>query len=716
MEQDLLRHILDVSRRMAETQDLDLLLSDVMDEAIRLVGAERGYLVLLQPAGAPAGAPGGGLDFRVQWGPSDQEAADSADQISRSILRQVVESSEPLVLRDAAQDPRFGAADSVVMLGLRSVMCVPLITQGETIGAIYVENRSIRGRFREEDAIPLVLFANQAAVAIENARLFQSLQRSHDELEMRVEERTRKLSQTNVLLEQEISERVQAEDLLRAQRDLGLALSTTQGLEETLRLCIEAAIRVSGMDCGGVYLVDETSGSMNLAFHKGLPVELITSASHYEADSENTRLVLRGKPIYTRHQELGVPLDEVKRREGLLAIAIIPVPYEGRVIACLNVASHTLDEVPGFARTALETVANQIGSAIARSKAEEALQQSQANLQTLFDSLEDFLFVLDMEGRIQGVNPVVVERLGYPEAELLGEGMLKVHPPDRHEEAMAILADMVAGETDSCHIPVMTKDGTLIPVETKITRGRWGGREALFGVSRDITERVQAEEAIRQLYEQTRHDAETKSTLLREVNHRVKNNLTSIIGLVRTEQRYASAEGHVAVQAAMERLVQRIEGLAQVHDILSQSGWSPVPLSDLVTKITSAVLDTLPLDRRVFLDIAPSQVKVSPRQANNLALIINELATNIAKHAVARHGMAYATAHITAEGDGTVLLEYRDDGPGYPEDVLRLKRHGVGLYLIQILVSHALRGSLALANEGGAVTTIRFEAEERNAT
>ena len=62
----------------------------------------------------------------------------------------------------------------------------------------------------------------------------------------------------------------------------------------------------------------------------------------------------------------------------------------------------------------------------------------------------------------------------------------------------------------------------------------------------------------------------------------------------------------------------------------------------------------------------------------------------------------------------TVLLEMRDDGPGYPPDVLRLERHGVGLYLVQILVDHALGGSLLLANDGGAVTTIRYREEDRN--
>src|SRR5258706_13391131 len=93
------------------------------------------------------------------------------DQISMSILSEVVLNGKPIILRDANSDPKWNQAKSVVMLRLRSVMCVPLISRGEIIGAIYVENRKISGRFHDEDLTPLTLFANQAAGSIENAPL-----------------------------------------------------------------------------------------------------------------------------------------------------------------------------------------------------------------------------------------------------------------------------------------------------------------------------------------------------------------------------------------------------------------------------------------------------------------------------------------------------------------------------------------------------------------
>ncbi len=174
----------------------------------------------------------------------------------------------------------------------------------------------------------------------------------------------------------DITERKRVEELIRTQRDLGLALSTVSRLDEGLRLCYEAAIQVSGMDCGGFYLVDETIGALDMVFHQGLPSDFVKSASHFDADSANARLVMAGDPIYTEHLVLGVPLDEAERLEGLRAIAVLPLLHEGRVIGCLNVASHTRDEVPLYARDALETIVAQIGSTITRLRAEEALQRS----------------------------------------------------------------------------------------------------------------------------------------------------------------------------------------------------------------------------------------------------------------------------------------------------------------------------------------------------
>jgi|GEM_PF-360151 len=129
-----------------------------------------------------------------------------------------------------------------------------------------------------------------------------------------------------------------------------------------------------------------------------------------------------------------------------------------------------------------------------RKQAEEALEQSRQNFYTFFNTINDFLYVLDESGSIMHVNNTVVRRLGYTKAELVGQSVLIVHPPERKEEATQIIAAILDGKTSSCFIPVMTKDGRLIAVETSVTKGIWNGKPALFGVSKDISQLKQSEE------------------------------------------------------------------------------------------------------------------------------------------------------------------------------------------------------------------------------
>ncbi|MFX1376391.1 MAG: PAS domain S-box protein [Promethearchaeota archaeon] len=136
------------------------------------------------------------------------------------------------------------------------------------------------------------------------------------------------------------------------------------------------------------------------------------------------------------------------------------------------------------------------------------LETSKKNLQNLFNSMEDFVFVLDFESKIISVNSIVLKRLKYSKDELIGNSALMVHPPDQREEVATILGEMVDGGREICPIPLQTKDGSLIPVETKVTKGKWGNIDALFGISRDITNHQiyedflkKSEEKYRELYE-----------------------------------------------------------------------------------------------------------------------------------------------------------------------------------------------------------------------
>jgi PAS domain S-box-containing protein len=116
-----------------------------------------------------------------------------------------------------------------------------------------------------------------------------------------------------------------------------------------------------------------------------------------------------------------------------------------------------------------------------------ALRQSEQNLRAFFDTIHDFAWVLDPQGNILHVNATVTARLGYPEAELLGQNVLTIHPEARRAEAGRIVGEMLAGNCERCPVPLLARDGRLIPVETRVARGRWSHQDVLFGISKDVS-------------------------------------------------------------------------------------------------------------------------------------------------------------------------------------------------------------------------------------
>ena len=141
-----------------------------------------------------------------------------------------------------------------------------------------------------------------------------------------------------------------------------------------------------------------------------------------------------------------------------------------------------------------------------------ASQDNEESLQTFFNALDDLVFVFDPEGRILFANPAAQNLLGYTPAELAGMAALDLHPPEQRQEAAKLLAGVIAGKITICPIPLQARDGTRILVETKILHGQWRGKDALFGISHDITKRKQAEEAMRESEEKYKALIETTGT------------------------------------------------------------------------------------------------------------------------------------------------------------------------------------------------------------
>jgi len=156
------------------TLEVDEVLQIVMDTIVRLTEAERGFLMLRDERGE--------MVIRTARNWEQESINQNESSISRSIVQRVIDGGEALLTTNAREDPRFGGQESIIAFNLRSILCVPLMVKTELIGVIYTDNRIRTGIFSESERDLLIAFANQAAVAIENARLFSSLKRTLEEV------------------------------------------------------------------------------------------------------------------------------------------------------------------------------------------------------------------------------------------------------------------------------------------------------------------------------------------------------------------------------------------------------------------------------------------------------------------------------------------------------------------------------------------------------
>lgn len=163
-----------ISQVINSSLEVDDVLRIVMDTIVRLTGAERGFLVLIDQPGNPI--------IRIARNWEQETIAPQEAALSMTVVRRVLEEGIPVLTTNAREDPRFDNQESVIALNLRSILCVPLMCKDQIIGAIYADNRVRAGLFTESEKQILTAFANQAAVAIENARLFESLRRTLSEV------------------------------------------------------------------------------------------------------------------------------------------------------------------------------------------------------------------------------------------------------------------------------------------------------------------------------------------------------------------------------------------------------------------------------------------------------------------------------------------------------------------------------------------------------
>jgi adenylate cyclase len=165
-----LQGLVEIGQSLNSSLDSQIVLQNVMDTIILLTHAERGFLMLRDNQG--------GLSTRIARNWIQDSIYENEAQISQTIIRRVMSEGKPVMTTNANEDPRFIHQKSVVAYKLRSILCVPLMIKNVIVGVIYTDHRIQTGVFTTADKDTLMAFANQAAIALENARLYASIHHS----------------------------------------------------------------------------------------------------------------------------------------------------------------------------------------------------------------------------------------------------------------------------------------------------------------------------------------------------------------------------------------------------------------------------------------------------------------------------------------------------------------------------------------------------------
>jgi PAS domain S-box-containing protein len=309
----------------------------------------------------------------------------------------------------------------------------------------------------------------------------------------------------------DITERKFQEKLHTEERELALRLAQSADLKDALDAFLKAAIRVSEMDSGGVYLLNPDTRFIELAGSAGLSAEFVQAVSNLKKDAFEWDKIMQGDPVYRQyHSEIRSSFSDPILREGLRSGAIIPISHNGKPVACINISSHTLEHIPENSRYALEVISTHIGNVIIRIQSEQKLRESEKRFRDLFENAPDAIFLADPEsGTILEANRAASDLLLKPLKEIIGLHYSQLHPEQiepltKNRFNRHITEAEKRGTTQPVEASVLRSDGSIRHVEVRAQVIHVQNKSLLMGIFRDIEGRKQAEQSLRESEEKFR--------------------------------------------------------------------------------------------------------------------------------------------------------------------------------------------------------------------
>jgi PAS domain S-box-containing protein len=512
----------------------------------------------------------------------------------------------------------------------------------------------------------------------------------------------------------DITERQRAEGalaaearFLRAQTAVAKVALSSLRPEDLGGPLLETTGRTQGYACGTLWRVakDGKTATMVASFGDGTAAFIGMVQDLSETSDFLARIIRTGEPAFiNRIPETPYrvhPIARVLKTQALLGLPLV-ARTDQVVGAIVFIDTDNGERFTERDLTQGAVLASQVAQALENSELFSQVNQLQEQYRVVTEALNDAVFTLDAQGQFAFGNAAGERLTGYRLEELLGYPFANLVAPEDLPGLVDRFQRAIAGESISPHVEVemIRKDGRHVPVELSMANlildGRIAGR---VGVARDITER-------RRVDAQIKASLQEKEVLLKEIHHRVKNNLQIISSLLNLQSKYIKDPRTLQMFNDSQN---RIKSMASIHEILYQSrDIARIDFSEYIRNLMVQLIRSYgDHSKAIEFEINVKNIMLDVDTAISCGLIINELVSNSLKYAFSDKRSGKIHIEMSESTDNVLTLIVHDDGVNFPKEIELGAMDSLGLKLV-LALTNRLSGRVELDTTNGTMFKIIF--------
>lgn len=400
----------------------------------------------------------------------------------KGITWKVIDTGMMLNVEDAQKEPEIGPAGRD--LGHHGILGIPITLEERTIGVIWFFSYKER-KFSEKEIKLLSTIGDQLAIAIARAKMFEEMKRQAEVLNENLAQLARKNRYEAII------------------STVTRSIHQSINLEEVLENAVEAMNKnIDGVDNISIYLVEGEEAVMKA--NRGYPDWFIKRVSRIPYPKGFTwKTIIEGRPRYVADVDQDTVIGPAGREVGTKSYLSMPIRYSGKTVGAININSLKKNAFDEEELKLLDIVAHQIEIAIGNAKAAETMRENEERYRTVTETASDAIISIDEESRILFANRAAEKVFGYTREEMLGQRLLMLMPEDLRQAHLSSIKRYIETGKRSINwngieFPGLHKSGRKIPLELSFSEFIKDGKRIFTGIIRDVTERKQAEERIRE--------------------------------------------------------------------------------------------------------------------------------------------------------------------------------------------------------------------------